>query len=204
MGLIAALRMWVSIMINIRILVSRDASYLALHRGEQRNRKLVANFFTYFFLTSYCEFWATAYFFLWTRHEDATPKEILKAIGHLVLSLYSAGCHRDLENLKKIWHLSGVGIVKTRVKIELSNDISSMSGSLKFIFYGSRVLMSTTKLQSISFIGPLVFKIEHSNVLITRLYFWNQLQWYIVQYMYIEPLLGFNNGKSRVLYLEHQ
>ena len=89
----------------------------------------------------------------------------------MVLSVYSAGRHRDLENLKKIWYLTGVGIVKTRVKIELSNDISSMSGSLKFIFYSFRVLMSTTKLQSISFIGPLVFKIEHSIVLITQVVF---------------------------------
>ena len=50
--------------------------------------------------------------------------------------------------------------VKITVKMEVSEDISNMSGSLGFIFYSFRVLTSTTKLQSMSFIGPLVMEIH--------------------------------------------
>ena len=50
--------------------------------------------------------------------------------------------------------------VKITVKMELSEDISNMSGSLGFIFCSFGVLTSTTKLQSMSFIGPLVTEIH--------------------------------------------
>ncbi len=56
--------------------------------------------------------------------------------------------------------MSGIETVKITVKIEVSVDISSMSGSLGFIFYSFRVLTSTTKLQSMSCIGPLVMEIH--------------------------------------------
>ena len=94
--------------------------------------------------------------------------------------------------------------MKTRVKIELSNDISSMSGSLKFIFYSSRVLMSTTKLQSISLIGPLVFKIQHS--IFSAIEAKKRFNIHVLYIVPLQLISGIQPGDQniRVLYLEHQ
>ena len=67
------------------------------------------------------------------------------------------------QNLKKIFRIT-VSLWQSTSKIpDKSLPISNTNGSLKLIFYSFEVLTSTSELQSMSFVRPLVMEIESDN-----------------------------------------